>query len=153
MNLAINFITILNFETKLLVRENFIPFLLALLCFFLFCYFEQMTFRNTFNLHKKCLPTRYYERLHVCMFLKNMLIFLATLWLGDLYAFKMWLDEYFLNSCYRSCERSVKMYYLENVNVLTWVTKVNNNVEITSVCSTLSICNKIIPYSIILLSM
>ena len=29
-----------------------------------------------------------------------MLIFLATLWLGALYTFKMWLDEYFLSSWY-----------------------------------------------------
>ena len=31
--------------------------------------------------------------------------------------------------------------------------KVNISLEITSVCSTLYLCNKIIPYSVILLSM
>ena len=50
-----------------------------------------------------------------------MLIFLAALWLGDLYTFKIWLDEYFLNSWYHNCERSLKCKCYCN----WWVSKVN----------------------------
>ena len=85
---------------------------------------------------------------------------LTKLWLGVLYTFKIWLDEYFLNSWYCNCERKMKMFQ-ENVNVLSdetflWFVskKVNNNLEITFVCSALYLMKlSHIPYSIILVSM
>ena len=75
----------------------------------------QFQFRFQFQIHFQCRSSNaeVYKRL-----------FLTTLWLGPLYPFKMWLDEYFLNSWYRNRKGSVKvcvrkcvrkMYVLENV--------------------------------------
>ena len=39
----------------------------------------------------------FYKKLHVYMFLKEDIDFLATLWLGALHTFEIRLDEYILN--------------------------------------------------------
>ena len=74
---------------------------------------------------------------------------LDPLWLGTLCTFKIWLDEYFLNSWYRNRETSMKICW-ENANVLSDQTflkfvrkKVNNKLETTSVCYTLYLRKKL----------
>ena len=66
----------------------------------------------------------------------------------------MWLNEYFLNSWHHNCETSMKMYWKSSekfrkckekfkCSCNLCVTKVDNNLEITSVRSSLDSGNKI----------
>ena len=69
------------------------------------------------------------------------------LWLGALSTFKMWFYESFLKPWNHNCEKILKIHQ-ETVNVPTgcsynsWVIKVNEKPEITSVCSALYLCNR-----------
>ena len=82
--------------------------------------------------------------------------FKRTCWFFNnaLHTFKMWLNEYFLNSWHHNCETSMKMYWksLEKLRKCIekskcscnlCLTKVDNNLEITSVRSSLDLGNKI----------
>ena len=56
--------------------------------------------------------------------------------------FKMWLNEYFLNSLHHNYETRMKILEEFKCFCNLSTTKVNNSLEITSVCSTLDLCNK-----------
>ena len=71
-----------------------------------------------------------------------------------MHTFKMWLNECFLNSWHHNCETSMKMYWKISEKLRKCiekfkcscnlcVTKVDNNLEITSVRSSLDLGNKI----------
>ena len=59
-------------------------------------------------------------------FVKALQKLYKKLWLGALHTPKMWLDEYFVNSWYRYCERSIKiirrmyMFYLTKRSCNLW---------------------------------
>ena len=82
--------------------------------------------------------------------------FKRTCWLFNnaLHTFKMWLNEYFLNSWHHNCETSMKMYWKSSEKFRKCIekfkcscnlceTKVENNLEITSVRSSLDLGNEI----------
>ena len=96
----------------------------------------------------------------VYMFLKKHVDTLTTLWLvGCFVCFQNaigWIFSKLVISQLLKKNENVlgecKYSILPKVIVIC-EQKVNINLEITSVCSTLDLCNNIIPYSIILLSM
>ena len=80
-------------------------------------------------------------------------VFKRTCWFFNK-ALKMWLNECFLNLWHHNCETSIKMYWKSSeqfrkciekfkCSCNLCVTKVDNNLEITSVRSSLDLGNKI----------
>ena len=82
--------------------------------------------------------------------------FKRTCWFFNnaLHIFKMWLNECFINSWHHNCETSMKVYWKSsekfrkckekfNCSCNLCETKVDKNLEITSVCSSIDLDNKI----------